>query len=155
MELKVTKEYSEILGLLEKLETSIHTELAVMRDEFKTKYSLDITRNILDYATDLIQMKLKILFTDAIKEFDCFTILMDCTETDLNLNEIEAIMRRVARQMRDSLPPEAAPEDIEVEIKQYLRTLIIRIPSRWTKPLIELFLQRFEATLVQLGVIIQ
>ena len=154
MELKVTREYGDIVNLLEKLEETLATEIGLMQEEFKERYSLDLTKEILLYATDLVKMKINFLFKDAIKDFDWFTIIIDCTEIDLNMNEIEALMSRVSRQMKSSLPDGAEPEDLEIIIKKYLRKLICRIPSKWTKPVVEQFLKRFEETLNQLGVVI-
>lgn len=154
MELKVTKEFSDIVNLLETLGGTIATEIDIMQEEFKQKYSLDITQEILEFATELVRMKISILFKDALHEYDRFTILLDCTEIDLNMNELEAIIRRVVRQMQDQLPPDTGPEKVQIELKKYLRKLICKIPSRWTKPVVQLFLSRFEDTLSQLGVIV-
>ncbi len=154
MELKVTKEYSEIVNLLETLEKNIDTEIDVMQEESKTTFSLDITKEIVQYATDLVKMKISIFFKDAIQDFDRFTIILDCSEVELNMSEVEAIIRRVARQMKNNIPEGADPENIQIELKKYLRKLICRIPSKWTKPVVQKFLTRFEETLSQLGVIV-
>lgn len=154
MELKVTREFGDIVNLLEKLEETLETEIGLMQEEFKQRYSLDFTKEILLYSTDLVRMKIVFLFKDAVKDFERFTIILDCTEIDLNMNEIEALMSRVSRQIKDSLPKGAEPEDLEIIIKKYLRKLICRIPSKWTKPVVELFLKRFEETVNQLGVVI-
>ncbi len=155
MELKVTKEYSEIVNVLKSLEQIIETEIRVMQDEFKNKYSLEITKEILQYATDLIKMKVNILLKDTIEEFNWFNVIIDCTEIDLNMNEVEALIRRVSRQIKDSIPKEASHEDIQIVIKKYLRKLICKIPSQWTKPVVQQFINQFEKTLNQLGVIIK
>ncbi|MHA1267576.1 MAG: hypothetical protein ACTSRS_20235 [Candidatus Helarchaeota archaeon] len=155
MELKVTKEYSEIVNLLDSLQSIIETEVAVMKEEVDQKYSLDITKEIFNYAADLIQMKISILLQDAKKDFEQFTILIDGTEVDLNVNEIEALMRRVARQIKDKLPAGADPDELQIQTKQYLRKLICKIPSRWTLPVIQQFLGKFNDSMTQLGVLVE
>ncbi|NVM28666.1 MAG: hypothetical protein HWN65_07475 [Candidatus Helarchaeota archaeon] len=155
MELKVTREYSDIVNLLEALEQNLETEIGIMQDEFGKKYSLDITKEILLYATNLVKMKLSFLLKDTLEEFKWFNIIIDCTEIDLNMNEVEALIRRVGRQMKDSIPEDSDPEAIQIIIKKYLRKLICKVPSKWTKPVVEEFLKQFEDTLSQLGVIIE
>ncbi|NVM54851.1 MAG: hypothetical protein HWN66_14200 [Candidatus Helarchaeota archaeon] len=154
MDLKVTREYSEIIDLLETLEENIESEIGLMQEEFKQKYSLDITHEILQYATDLVKMRTTFLIKDMIKDFDWFNIIIDSTEIDLNMNEIEALISRVSRQIKDSIPKDADPEDIQVILKKYLRKIICRIPSKWTESVVQIFLKQFEETLNQLGVTI-
>ena len=57
MELNATKEYSDIIKVLESLDEKIDTEIEKFREDFTQKYSLEITRDILQYATDFLKMK--------------------------------------------------------------------------------------------------
>jgi hypothetical protein len=70
------------------------------------------------------------------------------------MNEIEAIISRVTREMKDALPAESSPEDIQVYLKKYVRKVLCKIPTKWTTPVALQFLKRFEETLNQLGIIV-
>ncbi|HUX99331.1 MAG TPA: hypothetical protein VMV49_07220 [Candidatus Deferrimicrobium sp.] len=154
MELKATKEYGAIRNLLESIEEQIENEIGKLRKEISEKYKLDIIKKILNFATDVVRSKINLIIKDAISNFDWFNIYIDCAEIDLNMNEIEAIISRVSREMKDIIPNESAPEDIEIILKKYIRKVICKVPTKWTTPVVLQFLKRFEEALNQLSVVI-
>ncbi|MHA1129217.1 MAG: hypothetical protein ACTSRC_05925 [Candidatus Helarchaeota archaeon] len=153
MELKTTKEFNVIVNLLESLEENIEKELAKFQQDFSQKYSLDITRDILQYATDFIKMKIIFLVKDCLKEFSWYTIVIDCTEIPLNMMEMEALLRRVQRTIKDKIPQDPTVEDMQIIIKKYLRKVICKIPTKWTIPVVSEFLEIFQENLRQMGIV--
>lgn len=152
MELNATKEYSDIIKVLESLDEKIDTEIEKFREDFTQKYSLEITRDILQYATDFLKMKFHLLLKDTIKDFSWFNVIIDCTAINLNMNEIEAILSQVQLKMKDSIPKES--EDFQIILKKYLRKVICKFPTKWTEPVVQKFLKKVAETLTQLGIVI-
>ena len=151
MDLKATKEYGEIVSLLEEMKRKIETEIDKFQEE-SDKFSLEMTKEIIQYVTDFVKLKFNYILNDLIKQFDWFNIFIDCTDIDLNMNEIEALLRSINSQMKSELPEGAEPE-IQIILKKYLRRALCKIPTKWTEPVILRFIKQFEETLEQLGVI--
>jgi hypothetical protein len=153
MELNTTKEFSVMVTLLESLEENIELELDKFQEEFTQKYSLDITRDILQYATDYIRTKVLLLVKDCLKEFNFYTIVFDCTEITLNMMEMEALLRRVQHTIADKIPEDPAIDDMQIIIKKYLRKVICKLPTKWTTPVVSEFLTVFKENLKQMGIV--
>ncbi len=153
MELNTTKEFSVMVTLLESLEENIELEIDKFREEFTQKYSLDITRDILQYATDYIRTKVLLLVKDCLKEFNFYTVVFDCTEISLNMMEMEALLRRVQHTIAEKIPEDPAIDDMQIIIKKYLRKVICKLPTKWTKPVISDFLTVFKENLKQMGIV--
>ena len=154
LELKATKEFGAIVELLESMEEQIETEISKFQEEYAQKYKLDITHDILNYATDYLKLKFTSIIKDALKNFDWFTIFIDCTEIDLNMNEIEAILSQTSRDLKDSIPDGSSSDDIQIILKKYLRKVICKVPTKWKTSIIQELLKRFEDSLNQLGVVV-
>ena len=152
MELTATREYGDIVNLLESLEEKIEAEIEKFQVEFTQKFSLEATHDILQYATDFVKMKVILAIKDIIKDFNWFSVVFDCTEINLNMYEVEALLRQVKRQMKDTIPQDQTIEDIQVTMKKYLRKVICKIPTKWTEPVVLEFLKQFKSTLDQLGI---
>ena len=154
MALHATKQYGDIIILLEALEEKINTEIETFQQEFSKKYSVEITRDIMQYISDFLRVKINLIIRESIKEFSWYNIIIDCTEINLNLYEIEAILSRVRLQMKDIIPEDPAVGDLKIILKKYFRKVICQIPTRWTESVVLKFLKQFEETLNQLGITI-
>ncbi|MHA1649975.1 MAG: hypothetical protein ACTSYB_07260 [Candidatus Helarchaeota archaeon] len=152
--MKATKSYGDIVNLLESLEGKIETEIEKFQEECSKKYTLDITREIIQYAIDYLKMKINLIMNDIIKDFNWYTVVIDATEIHLNMYEIEALLRQVKRKIQDNIPKDPDIEDLQIILKKYLRKVICRIPTKWTEPVALQFLQQFETMLNQLGIIV-
>ncbi len=152
MDLKASKTYGEIVNLLDSLEEKIEAELKNFQQEFTQKYKLAITQEIMQYATDFLKLKMNLTIKDVIKDFNWFTIILDCSEINFGMSEIEGLIRRVNRKMKEAIPKEAGTDEVQIILKKYLRRVICKIPSSWTQPVALDFLKQFEATLIQLGI---
>lgn len=152
MDLKATKTYGEIVTLLDSLEEKMNAEIKNFEQEFTKKHKLAITKDIMHYTTDFLKMKLNFTIKDIIKDFNWYTIILDCSEINLSMSEIEALLRRVNRKMRDVIPKEAGPDEVQIIIKKFLRRVIYKIPSNWTQPVVLDLIKQFGETLAQLGI---
>ena len=54
--------------------------------------------------------------------------------------------------MKDTIPQDPTIEDIQVTLKKYLRKVIVKIPTKWTEPVVLEFLEQFKSTLDKLGI---
>jgi hypothetical protein len=152
MDLKATKTYSEIVTLLDSLEARFEAEIKNFQQEFTQKYKLAITQEIMQYTTDFLKMKFNLTIKDITKDFNWFTIILDCSEMNLGMSEIEALIRRVNRKMKDVIPKEAETDEVQIILKKFLRRVICKIPSTWTQPIALNFVKQFGETLAQLGI---
>ena len=152
MELHATREFGDIVNLLESLEEKIEAEIEKFQVDFTQKFSLETTHDILQYATDFVKMKVNLVIKDTIKDFNWFSVVVDCTEINLNMYEIEALLQQVKRQMKDTIPQDPTVEDMQITLKKYLRKVICKIPTKWTEPIVLEFLKQFKNTLEQLGI---
>jgi hypothetical protein len=152
MDLKATKTYGEIVTLLDSLEERMNAEIKNFEQEFTKKYKLAITKDIMQYITDFLKIKLNLTIKDLIKDFNWFTIVLDCSEINLSMSEIEALIRRVNRKMQDAIPKEAGTDEVQIILKKYLRRVIYKIPSNWTQPVVLDLIKQFGETLAQLGI---
>ena len=152
MDLKATKTYGEIVTLLDSLEERIGAEINNFQQEFTKKYKLAITQEIMQYTTDFFKMKLNSTIKDLTKDFNWFTIILDCSEINLGMSEIEALISRVNRNMKDAIPKDAGTDEVQITLKKFLRRVILKIPSNWTKPVALDFVKQFGETVAQLGI---
>jgi hypothetical protein len=152
MEIKAYKNYSEIVNLLDSIKERLETEFENFQEEFTQKYNLEITPELMQALTEFIKLKLDFTFKNFIKDFNWLNIIVDCSDIDFNMNEIEALLRRVNREMKDRIPEEAEPREVQIILKKYLRRVICRIPTSWTQPVVSDFLKQFLDTLNQLGI---
>jgi len=152
MELKAYKNYSEIVNLLESLKDRLETEFENFQEEFTQRYNLEVTPELMQNLTELIKLKLGFTFDNITKDFNWFNVIVDCSEIDFNMSEIEALIRRINREMKDQIPEDAEPHEVQIILKKYLRRVICRIPTSWTQPVATEFLRQFTDTLGQLGI---
>lgn len=152
MELKAYKSYSEIVNLLDSIKERLETEFENFQEEFTQKYNLEISPELMQALTEFIKLKLDFTFKNFIKDFNWFNVIVDCSEIDLNMNEIEPLLRRVNREMKAMIPEDAEPREVQIILKKYLRRVICRIPTSWTQPVVLDFLKQFLDTLNQLGI---
>lgn len=152
LELRAYKNYSEIVNLLESLKDRLETEFENFQEEFTQKYNLEITQELMQTINEFIKLKIDFIFKNFIKDFNWLNVIVDCSEIDLNMNEIEALLRRINREMKDMIPENAEPREVQIILKKYLRRVICRIPTNWTQPVVNEFLRQFLETLNQLGI---
>ena len=152
MDLKASRTYGEILTLLDSLEERMGAEIKNFQQEFTKKYKLAITQEIMQYTTDFLKMKLNLTIKDLTKDFNWYTIVLDCSEISLGMSELEALIRRVNRKMKDAIPKDAGTDEVQIILKKFLRRVILKIPSNWTKPVALDFVKQFGETLAQLGI---
>lgn len=152
MDLKASKTYSEIVTLLDSLEEKFDAEIKNFQQEFTQKYKLAITQEIMQYTTEFLKMKLNLTIKDVTKDFNWFTIILDCSEINLGMSEIEALIRRVNRKIKDAIPKEAGTDEVQIILKKFLRRVICKIPTNWTQPVALDFVKQFSETLAQLGI---